>query len=424
MTPNPPGSRWPFRLLWSGQTVNGVGGVVSTIAVPLVAVQHLHASTFDVGVLEAVEWIPAVLLGLPIGAFVDRHHPRALMMAANIGQAAAMGAVPFTAAFGVLSLPVLLGAAVTAGFFGVFFQTAYSPYVRELVDPGDLVAANARIQAGRSAAMVSGPSIGGALVAAIGAADAVIADAASFIVSFLALWAIGPSTSKRSPSDRRPVLGQISEGVRYLRTSPLLVTLAVAGAGANLFLTAMGAVEIVFLVRVVGVPAGVIGLLFTIGGAGGLTGAVLATRLITRLDTFTVARGALALTSPFALLIPLAHHGPAVALFAVGGFAVSFGIALANVSFLSLTQLHCPSELLGRVTGSSRLLSSASIPVGALLGGGLGELTGTRSALVVMAAGYLIFGLGILRSPLRALPSTAGHLSDANETGRGQTSTR
>ena len=87
-----PPSRRPLRLFAAGQGVNALGSMVSSVALPLVAVDRLHASTFVVGALEAIGWLPAVLIGLPAGALLDRHQPRAraVMMAANLGQAAAV----------------------------------------------------------------------------------------------------------------------------------------------------------------------------------------------------------------------------------------------------------------------------------------------------------------------------------------------
>ncbi len=147
------GLGWSFRSFLAGQSVNGLGTMVATVALPLVAVERLHATVFDVGILEAVEWVPAMTIGLPVGALIDRHQhqARVIMMGANLGQAAAVAAVPVSAATGVLTLAVLLAAAFTAGLFGTFFQTGYSPYLRQLVAPDDLATASARLRAGQSA---------------------------------------------------------------------------------------------------------------------------------------------------------------------------------------------------------------------------------------------------------------------------------
>jgi predicted MFS family arabinose efflux permease len=397
-----PGHR--FRLFLVGQTVNGLGSMVTAVALPLVAVQRLHASTFDVGLLEAVEWVPALVIGLHVGALIDRHQHRArtVMMAANLGQAAALAAVPIAASSDVLTFGVLLGVALTAGMFGVFFQTGYFPFLRELVPTDDYIAANSRLQAGRAAGSISGPALGGALVEIVGSATTLLADAASFVVSFISLVAVKPPRRVAVPIARRPLLKEVAEGLRYLRDSPLLLTIATATALANLFLTAIGAVEIVFLVRAVHVPDGIIGALFAASGTGGLTGALIAHQLISRVGLERIARTALAITAPAALLIPLAHHGLAVSLFAIGGFVVSFGLALAGIALTSLRLLHTPADLQGRMTSSSRFLIAATIPAGALLGGTLGQLIGNGPALYAMAAAYTAFGVTLLRSPLQA----------------------
>jgi MFS family permease len=398
--------RHSFRLLWAGQTVNATGTMVSTVALPLVAVQRLHASTLDVGLLEAVEWVPALLLGLPSGALIDRYRPGPFMLAACVGQATAMAAIPVSAALRELSLSVLLAAAAAAGFCGVFFQTAYSPYVRELVRPEKLARANSRLQAGQSAGRVIGPSIGGALVELVGAAGAVTADAASFLAAFLALWAIGRRPRSSPAPTAASLASQILAGLRYLRASPVVRSLVVSAAAANFFLTAIGAVEIVFLVRAVGVAPGTIGVLVTIQSAGALAGALACGRICRRVGLRLVARAALAITAPFVLLMPLARHGPGVAFFAVGGALACAGIAAASVSFATLQQQCCPADLLGRVTGAAQLVYAAAIPAGALVGGGLGELVGTRAALVALGAGYVLVALAILRGPLReAVPA-------------------
>ena len=397
------GPRHRLRLFVAGQGVNGLGSMISSIALPLLAVDRLHASTFVVGLLEAVEWIPAVVIGLPVGALLDNFQSgsRRIMMAANLGQAAATAVVPATAAAGLLDLPILLAAAMTTGLFTVFFQAGYSPYVRSLVPPDEYAPATARLQAAQSAARLTGPAVAGALVQAVGAAATVLADAGSFVISFISLALSAPTRPPPPPppASPRPLHCQILEGLTHLRESPLLRTLAAATASANLFLTAIGAVEIPFLVRDVGAPAIWIGVLFALGGVGGLVGSLCLTRAAHRFGLEPIARAAIAITAPAALLIPLTHHGAAITFFALAAPPTSFGIALASASFLTLRLHHTPPDLQARVSAASRTLTAATIPLGALLGGALAQLLGNRLALLLLAAAYLTYGLGLLRSP-------------------------
>lgn len=410
----PSPARWPLRLFVAGQGVNGLGSAISSVALPLVAVERLHASTFTVGALEAVEWIPAVVVGLPVGALVDRHpeRTRTVMILANLAQAAAAATVPAAAAAGRLSLAVLAGAACALGFFTVFFQAGYAPYLRSLAVGDDLLQATSRARGAQSAASLSGPALAGALVQAVGSATTVLADAASFLVSLASLAATRPPRSPPPPAGPPARLrDQIAEGVRHLWASPLLRTLAWATAGANLLLTAMGALEVVFLVRAVHLQAAWIGGLFALGGAGSLAGSLLAGRLARRLGLARLARCAVAVTAPGALLMPLTRHGAGVAFFAVAGPTASLGIALASVGFLTLRLQHCPAHLQARVSTASRTLTAATIPLGALLGGALGQLLGTRLALLVVAGGYVAFGLCLLASSALAAPAAGGDRS-------------
>ena len=213
MTTTPSGR--PLRLFVAGQGVNALGTMVSSVALPLVALDRLHASTFVVGALEALQWLPAVLVGLPAGALLDRHQSRApaVMMAANLGQAAAVASVPAAAAAGVLGVPVLLGAAVVAGLFTVWFQAGYSPYLRALVEGDDYLRANARTGGVRSAAMLGGPTLAGALVEAVGSATTILTDAASFLVSFVSLALLGKPRQLVASEAGGSLVAQVKQGL-------------------------------------------------------------------------------------------------------------------------------------------------------------------------------------------------------------------
>ena len=419
-------SRRPLRLFVAGQGVNALGSMVSTVALPLVAVDRLHAATVVVGALEAVEWVPAVLIGLPVGALLDRHHghARAVMMVANLGQAAAVAAVPAAAAAGVLTVPLLLAAAATVGLFTVWFQAGYSPYLRGLVDGDDYLAVTSTTRGAQDVARLAGPTLAGVLVEAVGAAATVVSDAASFLVSFASLAAAPAARPAPTAAPAESLAAQMRAGLRHLCASPLLRTLAWATASINLFLTAMGAIEIVFLVRNLHTPAGWIGVLVALGGLGGIAGSILATRLERRYGLGRLARTAIAVTAPATLLMPAASPGPGLILFALAGPPTSLGIAVASISFTTLRLQHCPGQLLARVSTTTRTLTAATIPLGALLGGALGQLLGNRTTLLLLAASYVTFGLLLLATPsLKELPSDRHEDQAATQPTRAQNDT-
>lgn len=150
-----------FRLLWFGETISEVGNAMAVVAVPLLAVTVLHASTFMVSALVAAAWLSWLLIGLPAGAWVDRLPCRAVMVICDAISAALYASVPAAACLGVLTIGPLLAVALLGGVASVFFNTAYQVYLPSLVAPEDLVEGNAKLAGSASAARFGGPGLAG-----------------------------------------------------------------------------------------------------------------------------------------------------------------------------------------------------------------------------------------------------------------------
>jgi hypothetical protein len=103
----------------------------------------------------------------------------------------------------------------------------------------------------------------------------------------------------------------------------------------------------------------------------------------------------------FGLLIPLTAPGPLVACFAVGSAAVAAGAVIGNVVVGSFRQAYCPASMLGRVVASMRLVSFGTIPLGALLAGGLGTVLPVRAALWIVLAIYALSATLLLTRAFR-----------------------
>ena len=93
-----------FRLFWTGETISQLGDTMARVAMPLLAVLVLHASTFVVTLLTATAYLPWLLIGLPVGAWVDRLRCRPLMIACDLVAAMLYGSLPVAAWLGVLTI--------------------------------------------------------------------------------------------------------------------------------------------------------------------------------------------------------------------------------------------------------------------------------------------------------------------------------
>lgn len=185
-----------FRLLWGGETVSELGAQVSLLAIPLLAVRTLQATTFEVGALTATSTAAFLLIGLPTGVWADRIRRRRIMIAADLGRLLALGSVPVAFALGRLTLAQLFVVVLASGMLTVLFDVAYQSYLPSLVGRERLVEGNAKLTGSAQVAQVAGPSLAGGLVQALGGAYAIGVDALSFLIS-------GPPWRPSGPLSRR-----------------------------------------------------------------------------------------------------------------------------------------------------------------------------------------------------------------------------
>ena len=419
----PGGLLWhrDFRLLWGGETVSWLGNYMAIVAMPLLAVTVLHVSSFAVGVLVAAGYLPWLVIGLPAGAWVDQLSPRRVMVACDVISAALYASVPVSAWAGGLTLGQLMTVALLAGTANVFFSTAYQVYLRALLPPAALVEGNAKLQGSEAAAELAGPSLAGLIAQALGAAAALLANAASFLVSAACLLAIRRSVPRPPSSGPRPALRRtIAAGLRFVARDPYLARMTLYTMVGNLALIGFVAVQVVFLVRTLGLPSAAVGLLVAVQGVGGVAGAMVARRLSERIGTarclLLAAWGAV----PFCLLAPLASRGPGLVLYVIGIFMTAVGVVTVNVIVGSFRQAYSPPGMLGRVSASMRFLVMGTSPLGALLGGALAAVISPRGALWVLfamisAAGLLLLSRSFTRT--RDLPAAAAPVADRDSCG-------
>ncbi|MGW7363602.1 MFS transporter [Streptomyces sp. NPDC054841] len=398
-----------FRLLWCGETAGKFGASVTGVATPLIAVSTLHADAWEVGVLGASAWVPWLVIGLPVGAWVDRTRRRPVMLTAAAVSLLLFALVPVAAQAGFLTIGLLVAVALLTGTAAVFFQTAYTAYLPGILAPEDQAEGNAKLHGSASAAQIAGLASGGLIGQVAGAVNAMFANAATFLVSFICLAGIHHREPRREKTAvRETLLGEVGEGLRLVAGDPWLRSLTLFGAASNLALMGYQSIQVVFLVQVVGLDPGAVGGLIAAAGTGGIAGAFVARRVAGRTGTARAMLLFELVFAVFALLIPTASVGAGLVLFTVGGFCVSAGVVGGNVVKAGFQQRYCPPELFGRLTASSSFLNFGTIPLGALLGGWLGTVFDLRTAMWITTAGVPLAALILLFSPIgrvRDLPT-------------------
>lgn len=392
-----------FRLLFAGQVTSQLGAQVSGVALPLLAVVSLGASPLEVGLLGAASTLPFAIIGLPAGAWLDRMRRRPVLVVSDLARAVLLATIPVSAWLGWLTMVHLLAISLLVGFARVFFDVGYRSYIPSVIGRDQVLAGNSAMEFLRAGGQVAGPGLGGALVSLIGAANVVAAQALTFAVSALTLIGI---RAKEEPRDRSPESGalwaRVAEGLRFVIRHRVLRATAVAGAAGNLSFAIASAVIIVFLSRDLAQPAWVIGLVIAAGSVTVMIGAALTPRIARAVGSARIVWVSLAVTSPLSLLVVIGTPGWGLMLVVLGMAAGEIGQIVYSISNVSLRQRVAPDAILARVNATMQFAIMTLFPAGALVGGVLGELLGTRLTL-------LIAGLVGLVAPLVLYLAIRGH---------------
>jgi MFS family permease len=358
------------------------------------------------GFLYATETVPFLLVGLVAGVWVDRLPKRRFLIGGDLARALLLSWIPLAAVLHVLRIEQLYGPAVLVGLCTVFFDVAYQSVLPVLVGREHLVEGNSKLEISRSAAQIAGPAIGGALVQLLTAPVAIVVDSLSFLVSALFLVRLRTPNSP-AVKVKQGVWAGMREGIEVVLGNPLVRAIAGCTGSSNLFGSALQAVFILFATRDLGLSPVLLGVALGAGSAGALVGAILVGRLTRHVGMGPSIVGgiALGLGGLGGVLVALAA-GPAMVvapILATAQALFGFGGVLYNVNQVSLRQAITPDGVQGRMNATMRFIVWGTMPIGALLGGFLGEVIGLRGTLVVAAVGALLTPLWVLLSPVRRL---------------------
>ncbi|MFJ8733866.1 MFS transporter [Streptomyces bauhiniae] len=405
-----------FGRLWAAQTVSSLGDGVSHAALPLLALS-LTRDPMALAVVTAAGTLPWVLFGVLGGALVDRWDRRRAMWVTDVARAVLLVVPAVAAAFGVLSIALLAAVGFLLGLGGLFFDTAATAYLPDLLgrDTVLLERANSRLRGAQTAASgFVGPPVGSALLT-VGRAVPLLADAVSFAVSAVLVRSL-PAVPRPVPQGGESLLRQARAGASYVFRDRLLLGLALRPAVGNVAFLAVETVLALFAHERLGIGTFGFGLLLTAEAAGGLLGAGVASFLGRRLGT-GAALTCTAAVEGFAVL------GLAVSPDAyVAGFALAVcgaGMGATMVLGPSLRQAIVPAPLMGRVASTSRMLAMCAAPFGAFLGGWLAAAYGVRAPLC--AAGGLLLAMTAVTATMtgnRRVEAALGAAARAGGPGR------
>ena len=401
-----------FRLLWAGMTISLVGDGIFLVAMAWQAYELWNAPA-ALSLIGIAMTIPTIAFLLPAGILSDRLDRRSLMLYADTARALVIGALAVLSLTGNLTFWEL---AVVVALYGVgtaFFTPAFEAIVPDIVPATDLAAANSLDQFVRPIALrLAGPALGGALVAVLGLGGAFALDAASFLVSALAVFLMRPPAHPRSEHVQSS-FGALKEGLVFVRRRVWLWGTFLSATIA--YLAFMGPAEVLlpYLVKnELNASASDLGFVFAAGGVGAILAAlIMGQRGHPRRDvTFMYATWTLA-------TLAIAGYGLATASWQLMVACLLFN-ALETAGLIvwaTIKQRHVPGSMLGRVSSLDWLVSIGLLPLSFALTAPVASLVGVRATLVGAAVIGGVFTLAALYLPGRrtiegvAAEAPAGH---------------
>lgn len=402
-----------FLKFWVGETVSLLGTQVTNLALPLTAIYAFNASDEQVGFLRFLQLVPYIGFALLFGVWVDRVRRRNVMLATNLFRAVLIALIPVLHWLDVLNMPVLLVIACVLGTASCLFDVSWMPFVPTLVkDSRNYVEANAKMGISQSVSDVAGPGMAGVLVAALTAPVALIANAGSYLFSTVMLLLVRTREAVPEPPAKRHVLAELRDGLEWVFRKPILRWLAVVGFCCNFSMITVWTMFLLYGTHDLHLSSSTLGVIFGTASVGGLIGAMLSRKVVSRFPigrVYFVAQTAL-LLGPMVIVLAAGPKLVVIGMVTLSFFTSYLGLGIANVIIVSLRQTTTPQSMMSRMTACFRTLLFGGGALGGLTAGLLSGGIGNRNALIVAAVFSAAVVVALVKSPvsrLRELPPAA-----------------
>lgn len=364
---------------WVGQTISQFGTYIALITVPLL-ILHIQSAagnenTLDFAFTYALETAPTLIVGLLGGVLLDRLHLRPVMIATDLLRACAF--FYLAAQVGSYGVGTVFAMSFLVGSMTTLFDGALYSMIPALVPKNRLSDANSFVTASIQANFAIGTLVGGVLASVFaGPAVGLFLNGLTFVASAWSLSFVGRIAHHReNDGQRAPFLTEFVAGVRRIWDEPRLRISTIASAVPNFVLGFLEATFVVLATIVLKAANETqIGILFFSMGVGGLIGALIAPRITRLLGLGKTMVAGLGLAGTALFVTMLTTYG-LVAMLLLAIFMV--GISVINIPLASIRQIWAGEAMLGRVITASRAIGWATLPIGALVGGWLGNTENT-----------------------------------------------
>lgn len=387
-----------FRYLFYGQAASAVGDQVVVVTLALFITQRTGSPT-DLGLVLGAQALTLVALILFGGVWADRLPRHRIMIVTDAIRLALHATVAVLIFAGTIQIWQLVVIEALFGGARAFFQPAYTGLLPQTVPEELIQDARALTESTNNLALLVGPALATALVLGLGAGEAFVFDAATFLLSAVLLLRVHPRPrGEQLPA--APMLEELRSGWREVRSRSWVWVTIVVFTGSVLCVYAQWYSLAPVIARDLYGSAGVFGALESLAGAGAVCGAVVGLRW----RPARPMRAAMLLVLVWPLQNGTLALGAPVAVVVVFAFATGFAFSLMMIWWETALAQHIPAAALSRVSAWDWMGSLALMPLGFAVAGPLAASFGARTVLGLGSAiGFVLLICGLVPRATRQL---------------------
>jgi len=386
--------RWPppalkireFRWYWMAQWPILLGTWMQIVALGYLVYDQTH-STSAVAIVAAADGLPAVVLSLAGGVMADRLPRRRILLATQSVLGLSSAALAILVATGHANLVTIAAVAVVFGATDAIDLPTRQALIADLVRRDLVISAVALGSAVMSATRIIGPSLGGLLIGTAGPAACFTVLAAAYLAPVSVLLFVIPDVRPLPRAAGTTALADLVAGLRVVRRDPLVRGIVITCAVLALFGVSYMPYLPVLASTQLHAGAQVLGLLYSVGGAGGLVGGL-------ALATYGRGSGRRTLLTVggvvYALSLFTVSQSHSLWITVPGLVGITFAFLSMNTSMTTLLQTDTDPALRGRMLGIYATLFAGLQPLGTVLYGVLAQAVGLFNAI---GAGAILVGL-------------------------------
>jgi len=381
-----------FRILYPANALSNIGTWTQRVAQDWLVLQLTHNDAATLGLVTALQFLPAMLLSLYGGLLADRFSKRKLLLLTNLGA----GLASVFLGILVITNSVVLWHVYALAFLVGVFTAIDSPirvsFTSELVGKEDLANAVSLNSANFNAGRLIGPALSGFLIYQYGTGPSFLINTATYVVMVVTLLVIRDKDLHITTKPNRE--NKLKEAFEYVlrRRDLMLVMLTVFftttfGLNFQIFIALMATHEF-------GMSSKEFGILGSVLAIGSLSGALLAARLEHHRNIRNIMFGA----SLFGFLLMVSAYLPTYLLYGASLPILGATVLLTLISANTYVQSNTESSVRGRVMGIYLMIFMGGTPIGSPLIGYTASMIGIRATillcgLVVLGAALVLRGL-------------------------------